>query len=161
MRDGIPQKSGKLAFNAFNQGTSAMVSANAFWSTSTGQFKVPMASDIQDIRFALDSAGFVAHQLFKVKGKQPGIAGIYPWSYEQYVALAADLSPDWWSAPDLACEAELAGNQAEINYRIDATATLHEGRRRLAQLMSSQTHLSHQCSSLKAALCPTTNEALR
>jgi len=32
MRVGLPQRSGKLAFHAFNEGYAALVSANAFWN---------------------------------------------------------------------------------------------------------------------------------
>ena len=131
MRAGIPQKSGKLAFHAFNEGYLTMVSANAFWSTSKQQFVIPEASDIYETPFALDSAGFVAHLLFKQKGRQSGIAGVYPWTYQQYIELAALLRPDWWSQPDMATEDAIAGNQAEIDYRIDATATLLEGTLRI------------------------------
>ncbi|RGE40934.1 hypothetical protein DZC30_19490 [Comamonas testosteroni] len=83
VRVGLPRKPGILAFHAFNEGYKAMVSANAFWNSKTGQFSVPTYSDLYDIPLALDSAGFVAHHLFKLKGKQAGIAGVYPWTYGQ------------------------------------------------------------------------------
>ena len=38
MRVGIPQRGGKLAFHAFEQGYPAMVSANAFWDKSKEAF---------------------------------------------------------------------------------------------------------------------------
>lgn len=143
VRVGIPQKAGKLAFHAFNEGYKAMVSANAFWNVKSAQFAVPTYSDLYDIPFALDSAGFVAHHLFKQKGKQDGIAGVYPWTYGQYVALAADLSPDWWSQPDMCCENEIAANQEEIDYRVNATATLLEGTLRILYAWQDKMAMSH------------------
>ncbi|MBV7542159.1 hypothetical protein KW835_13760 [Acidovorax sp. sic0104] len=127
MRVGIPHKGGKLAFHAFNSGYPAMVSANAFWNPKKGQFVVPEASDLYEVPFALDSAGFVAVSQFQAKGKQAGMAGIYPWTAAQYLELASLLQPDWYSAPDLCCEKEIAGSQAEVDFRINATATLLEG----------------------------------
>jgi len=41
MRVGLPQRSGKLAFHAFNEGYAALVSANAFWNPRSQQFVVP------------------------------------------------------------------------------------------------------------------------
>lgn len=108
MRVGIPHRGGKLAFHAFNEGFPVMVSANAFWDAEKGCFRVPEATDLSELDVALDSAGFTAMKLWKAKGQQPGMAGIFPWSYEQYVELASLLSPSWWSQPDLCCEPEIA-----------------------------------------------------
>jgi hypothetical protein len=78
VRVGIPHSGGRLAFHAFNEGYPAMVSASAFWNRKTGQFRIPRATDLTEIDFALDSAGFSAMKLFQSKGGQSGIAGVYP-----------------------------------------------------------------------------------
>jgi hypothetical protein len=57
IRVGIPHRSGKLAFHAFNEGYAAMVSASAFWNPKTCQFNIPDATDLSEIDFSLDSAG--------------------------------------------------------------------------------------------------------
>lgn len=144
MRIGIPQRSGKLAAHAFNQGYSAMVSANAFWNPKKGAFTVPEATDLYEVPFALDSAGFVAVSLYQAKGRQPGIAGVFPWTFQQYIELAALLRPDWWSQSDLCCESEIAGSQAEVDYRVRATATLLEGTLRI--VYAWQNELAKTCS---------------
>lgn len=125
VRVGLPHRGGKLAFHAFNQGYPAMVSANAFWNG--GAFVLPAASDIEELDFALDSAGYTAMKNWQAKGPQAGIGGVFPWSYAQYIELALLLNPRWWSQPDLCCEPEIARNQGEIDYRIRATATFLEG----------------------------------
>jgi hypothetical protein len=127
VRIGIPHRGGRLAFHAFNHGYPAMVSASAFWSPKTQTFILPEASDVQELDFALDSAGFTAMRLWQAKGTQPGMAGIFPWTYEQYIELAVTVGASWWSQPDLCCEPEIARDQAQIDYRINATATLLEG----------------------------------
>jgi hypothetical protein len=45
---------------------------------------------------------------------------------EQYVELASFSGANWIAQPDLCCEPEVAADQAAIDYRIDATATLLE-----------------------------------
>lgn len=144
MRVGIPHRGGKLAFHAFNEGYPVMVSANAFWDGEKGAFRVPEATDLSELDVALDSAGFTAMNLWKVKGPQKGMAGVFPWTYGQYVELASQLSPSWWSQPDLCCEPEIAGNQETIDYRIDATATLLEGVLRI--VYAWQNELAKTCS---------------
>nr|WP_318289974.1 hypothetical protein [Paraburkholderia sp. BL8N3] len=79
IRVGIPHSGGKLAFHAFNEGFAGMVSASAFWNPKTGRFRIPESTDLTEIDFALDSAGFTAMRLFQSKGRQAGIAGVYPW----------------------------------------------------------------------------------
>src|ERR1700754_243974 len=101
-----------------------MVSASAFWNAKSGRFVIPQATDLTEIDFALDSAGFTAMRAFQAKGHQRGIAGIYPWTMEQYVELASFSGANWIAQPDLCCEPEVAADQAAIDYRIDATATL-------------------------------------
>lgn len=144
MRVGIPHRGGKLAFHAFNEDYPVMVSANAFWDGGKGAFRVPEATDLSEMDVALDSAGFTAMNLWKAKGLQKGMAGVFPWSYAQYVELASQLSPSWWSQPDLCCEPEIAGNQEAIDYRIDATATLLEGVLRI--VYAWQNELAKTCS---------------
>ena len=65
MRVGIPHTSGKLAFHAFNNDYAAMVSAGAFWNPKQEKFRIPDATDLTELAFALDSAGFTAMLLFK------------------------------------------------------------------------------------------------
>jgi len=98
VRVGIPVPSGKLAFHAFKQRYATMVSAQAFWNPRRGAFRVPEASDLYETDFALDSAGFTAVNLWQAKGAQPGMDSVYPWSYLQYLELAAQLRPSWNSA---------------------------------------------------------------
>jgi hypothetical protein len=127
IRVGIPHRGGKLAFHAFNEGYAAMVSASAFWNPKTGRFNIPEATDLSEIDFALDSAGFTAMMLFQAKGLQAGIAGVYPWTMEQYVELASLSGASWIAQPDMCCEPAIAPDQDAIDYRINATATLLEG----------------------------------
>lgn len=144
MRVGIPHKGGRLAFHAFNEGYPVMVSANAFWNSDSQSFNIPVATDLSELDLALDSAGYTAMKLWKEKGAQPGMAKIFPWRYEQYIELAGLLGASWWSQPDLCCEPEIAGSQAEIDYRIDATATLLEGT--LQIVYEWQNELAKTCS---------------
>jgi hypothetical protein len=134
VRVGLPHRGGKLAFHAFNKDYAAMVSANAFWNGKS--FCLPDASDVQELDCALDSAGFTAMKLWQTKGRQPGIAGIYPWTYEQYVEFALAFGATWWSQPDLCCEPEIARNQEEVDFRINATATFLEGTLRIVDRWS-------------------------
>jgi hypothetical protein len=127
IRVGIPHRGGKLALGALNEGYAAMVSANAFFNPKRGQFVVPEYADLSDLDWALDSAGFTAVKLWQTKGTQPGMAGVYPWSYQAYIELAAMLKPTWWSSPDLCCENAVASNKDEVNFRVRATTTLLEG----------------------------------
>lgn len=126
MRVGIPQRGGHLAVHAFHHDYPTMVSANAFWNSAKNQFQFPEFTDLSELDFALDSAGFTAMLQFQKKGCHTGMAGIFPWTAEQYVQLASESGATWWSQPDLCCENEIARNQNEIDFRIDATATLLE-----------------------------------
>lgn len=144
MRVGIPHAGGRLAFHAFNEGHAAMVSANAFWNRRAARFRFPRATDLEEVDFALDSAGFTAMRLWKAKGAQPGMAGVYPWSCAQYVELAALSGASWWAQPDLCCEPEIAGDAEEVDYRIRATATLLEGV--LRTVYAWQNELAKTCS---------------
>ncbi|MCK4118356.1 DUF7221 family queuine tRNA-ribosyltransferase-like protein [Ralstonia nicotianae] len=127
MRVGIPHTGGKLAFHAFKQGYPVMVSANAFWRPQSCAFSFPRATDLTELDFALDSAGFTAMKLWKGRGHQAGMAGVFPWTYAQYIELATLSGASWWSQPDLCVEPEIAADQVDIDYRINATATLLEG----------------------------------
>jgi hypothetical protein len=144
MRIGIPHRGGRLAFHAFERGYPAMVSASAFWNPKAGAFSIPECTNLTEVDFALDSAGFTAMRLWKQKGRQPGMAGVFPWTYAQYIELAALMRPAWWSQPDLCCEPEIATSEAEIDYRIRATATLLEGSLRI--VYAWQNELAKECS---------------
>ncbi|WP_432263371.1 DUF7221 family queuine tRNA-ribosyltransferase-like protein [Cupriavidus sp. TMH.W2] len=144
MRVGIPHKGGKLAFHAFNEGFPVMVSANAFWQPATQSFQFPQATDLSELDFAMDSAGYTAMKMWQAKGTQRGMAGVFPWTYEQYIEFATLCGASWWSQPDLCCEPEIAHNQEEIDFRINATATLLEGVLRV--LYEWQNQLAKTCS---------------
>jgi hypothetical protein len=136
IRVGLPHRGGKLAFHAFHRSYAAMVSANAFWNGI--QFCPPDASDIQELDCALDSAGYTAMQLWKAKGRQAGIGGIFPWTYEQYIEFALTFAPTWWAQPDLCCEPEIARDQSQVDYRVAATATFLEGTLRIVDQWSGE-----------------------
>jgi hypothetical protein len=127
MRVGVPHNGGTLASHAFNEGYDVMVSASAYWRSAQQRFVIPEFSNLWDIDFALDSAGFTAIQRWQAKGTQPGMAGIFPWGYAEYIELANTVGCSWWSQPDLCCEPAVAANQEAIDWRIRATATLLEG----------------------------------
>jgi hypothetical protein len=145
MRVGVPHSGGKLAYHAFESDFNAMVSASAFWNRAKQRFQMPEYTDLSETDFALDSAGFVAVSNWGRKGKQPGMAGIFPWTMSQYVEFATLAGASWWSQPDLCCEAEVAKNPEEVRYRIRATATLLEGV--LQTLYAWQNELAKTCSS--------------
>jgi hypothetical protein len=144
MRVGIPHKGGALSFHAFNESYPVMVSASAFWSPKTNSFAIPEATNLTELDMALDSAGFTAMANWKAKGTQPGMAGIFPWSYGAYIELASMMSPAWYSQPDACCEPEIASSQEEIDYRINVTATLLEGSLRVCYAW--QNELARECS---------------
>ena len=145
MRVGVPHKGGRLAFHAFNEGYPVMVSANAFWNASLNRFQMPKATDLSELDFALDSAGYTAMKLWQTKGTQSGMASIFPWKYEQYVEFASESGAAWWSQPDLCVEPEIAPSQEEIDFRINATATLLEGVLRV--VYAWQNELARTCNS--------------
>lgn len=133
MRTGVPHRGGKLAIHAFESGYPVMVSANAFFNHKTGRFEVPENSPLQDVDVALDSAGFVAMMNFKSKGKQAGVGGIYPWSYEAYLELAFLLRPTFYSSMDLCVEPEATSGGIDTDWRIRATATMLEALLRIIE----------------------------
>lgn len=127
MRVGVPHRGGKLAFHAFERSYPVMVSANAFWDPKALCFKKPWATDLDECDVALDSAGFTAMSLWKAKGKQRGMAGVFPWTYAEYLEFATCFGASWYSQPDLCCEPEIACDREAVDYRVRATATLLEG----------------------------------
>ena len=145
MRIGVPHRGGKLAFHAFENEYPVMVSANAFWDRATRTFKIPEATDLTETDFALDSAGFTAVHRWQTQGTQAGMAGVFPWTCSQYVEFANCIGASWYSQPDLCCEPAVASNDAEIDFRIRATATLLEAV--LQQLFAWQCELAKNTSS--------------
>lgn len=127
MRVGIPHTGGALSFHAFNQDYPVMVSANAFWNKDKKSFRLPQATNLSELDWALDSAGYTAMNLWKQKGRQDGMAGVYPWSYAQYIEFASEAGASWWAQADLCCEPDIASSRDEVDYRVRATATLLEG----------------------------------
>lgn len=103
-----------------------MVSASAFWNARAQRFDIPQATSLSEVDLALDSAGFTAVKLWQSKGKQAGMAGVYPWTCAQYLELVSELGVSWWSAPDLCCEPSVAPHADEVTWRVRATATLLE-----------------------------------
>ncbi|MEX3937499.1 hypothetical protein AB4Y32_38195 [Paraburkholderia phymatum] len=77
-------------------------------------------------------------KLFQSKGQQSGIAGVYPWTMEQFVELVSFSGAAWVAQPDLCCEPELAVDQQAIDYRVNATATLLEGMLRVVYAWQEQ-----------------------
>lgn len=149
MRVGIPHNGGRLAVHAVKEGFPAMVSAAAFWDRKKREFRMPEITPLIDIDFALDSAGFTAIQQFQRHGKQQGMAGIFPWSYEAYLEFANISGCNWYSQADLCCEEGVADDAEAVNYRIRATATLLEGM--LQILYEWQNELARSCNSTVVA----------
>jgi hypothetical protein len=149
MRVGVPHSGGKLAFHAFDSDYPVMVSGSAFWDRQRQKFRMPEATDLSECDFALDSSGFTAISNWGRKGKQRGIAGIYPWTIAEWVEFATQAGASWWAQPDLCCEAEIAANPDEVNYRVRATATMLEGV--LRTLYAWQEELSRTCNSTVVA----------
>ena len=119
VRTSIPEETGTIVGRVFDLQIPILVSASVFWNwlpagqTKTGRFKEPSGrlGDLPDI--ALDSAGFTAQSKW----------GGYPWSWGQYVELAALLRPTWWASMDLCCEPEIAADRSEVGRRIWETTT--------------------------------------
>lgn len=142
MRVGVPHRGGALTFRAFNEDFPVMVSASAFWNARAKRFVIPEATNLNELNWALDSAGYTSMSRWAKLGPQAGMAGVYPWGLGAFMELAALMRPDWWSAPDLCTET--ARDEAEVNRRIDITATLLEGT--LRQLYAWQEQLAGTCS---------------
>jgi hypothetical protein len=126
MRIGVPHSGGSLAAHALESQWPVMVSAAAFWDRDKQKFRVPTATSLEDCDFALDSAGFTAVAGWGRKGRQRGIAGVYPWTVSEFVSFATAMNPRWWAQPDLCCEPEIAPNREVVKYRIEATASILE-----------------------------------
>lgn len=149
MRVGIPHSGGRLAAHAFNEGYAAMVSASAFWNRTKREFRMPEATDLSEIDFALDSAGYTGILNFQRKGQQEGIAGIFPWSFSAYMEFANLSGCNWYSQADLCVEENLARDREAIDFRIRATATLLEAM--LQILYEWQNELARTCNSTVVA----------
>jgi len=149
MRIGVPHRSGSLAYHAFEKDYKVMVSAAAFWLADKQKFHMPEATDLTETDFALDSAGFTAVANWGRKGKQRGMAGVYPWTVSEYLEFASLAGPSWFSQPDLCCEEQVAKNPEEVNYRICATATLLESL--LRTLYAWQDELARTCNATMIA----------
>lgn len=93
MRVGIRHRGGTLAVHASDKGYPAKVSASAFWDPKSGQFKLPGITPLMEVDFALDSAGFTAMKLWKEKGAQAGMAGVFSGG----TASTSSWST-WWAA---------------------------------------------------------------
>lgn len=126
MRVGVPHGGGRLASYAYKCDYPIMVSAAAFFDRKKQKFPEASCSSLWDTDFALDSAGFSAVSTWGRQGKQRGMAGIYPWTLEEYLAFAVGSGARWYSQPDLCTEQEVAKDREEVVYRIQATATLLE-----------------------------------
>ena len=149
MRVGIPHSGGRLAAHAFNENYKAMVSASAFWNKTKREFHMPEATDLSEIDFALDSAGYTGILNFRRNGRQDGIAGVFPWSFAQYMEFANLSGCNWYSQADLCCEPQIAKDREAIEYHVRATATLLEGM--LQILYAWQNELAKSCNSTVVA----------
>lgn len=119
---GVPKSGGALTAHVMNEGIPTMVSAAAFWRN--GAFQSDFTCNLHEVRpLFLDSAGFTAMALWAKKGPQPGFAGVYPWTIDQYLELAVDLAPSLYSQPDACCEAEIASDRDQVEWRMKLTAT--------------------------------------
>lgn len=90
----------------------ALVSANAFFDHGRRRFRRVPPDLFCGVPTALDSAGFVA--MVRYRG--------YPWTLDQYVALAGAYPWSWWAAPDFCCEPQVAADHDEVLHRVRATA---------------------------------------
>ena len=81
VRLGLPKSTGEFPGAAERLEAPVLISANSLWDNGRKQFRIP-GSAIDDLDVALDSAGFVAMNLY----------GSYRWSVEQYVSLAERLN---------------------------------------------------------------------
>jgi hypothetical protein len=149
MRVGIPHSGGRLAAHAFNENFAVMVSASAFWNRTKRKFHMPEATDLSELDFALDSAGYTGILNFQRKGLQNGIAGVFPWDFTAYMEFANLSGCSWYSQADLCVEEKVARDREAIDYRIRATATLLGGM--LQILYEWQNQLARSCNSTVVA----------
>ena len=85
------------------------MSANAFWKD--GKFRAHEVLWDIEVPFALDCGGFTAMKRY----------GGYRWTIWDYVELATELRPLWWSVMDYCCEPEIANNPDEVTPRVRNT----------------------------------------
>ena len=96
-----------------------LVSANALsrwtakrgWREWVGWTTRPLANTVGLASLSLDSAGFTAMARY----------GGYPWSVDDYIALAAAYPFRWWASLDYCVEHEIAGDRDEVLDRISRT----------------------------------------
>jgi hypothetical protein len=112
IRVGIPSCFRRFTRAACEIGAPVLVSANAL--RRNGRFRHPSADLFNGCNVALDSAGFVAMKRY----------GGFPWSVEEYVALAAAHPWSWWASMDLCCEPEVAAGSEEVRRRQAETTRL-------------------------------------
>lgn len=110
---------------------------------------MPEATDLSEVDFALDSAGYTGILNFRRNGRQEGIAGVFPWSFSQYMEFANLSGCSWYSQADLCCEKNIANDRQAIEYHVRATATLLEGM--LQILYAWQNELARTCNSTVVA----------
>jgi len=129
VRVGVPHRGGRLPIACWRRGYPVMVSAAAFWDRKKRRMLIPTVTPLWDCDVVLDSAGFTAMQGFaRRETPTQGIAGIYPWTLEDYLVLASSLGGclSWYAQPDFCCEPEIASDQETRTWRVRATATLLE-----------------------------------
>lgn len=120
IRVGLPLVGGALPAAARSLGAAVLVSANALaryrgrgLERTFSDFRTD-CPDLDGLDVALDSAGFVAHAHY----------GAFPWTVEQYVALAASRRWAWWAQMDACCEAEIAADRGTVRLRQAETIRL-------------------------------------
>lgn len=120
VRLGLPLVGGALPAAARELGAAVLVSANAL-ARYRGEGKARTfagfrleASDLDGMDVALDSAGFVAHALYRG----------FPWKVADYIALAGSRPWAWWAQMDACCEAEIAANRGTVRLRQAETIRL-------------------------------------
>ena len=109
---GIPHGADAFIKTAHQLDSPVLVSANALWNERNQRFQNFDKLAGLDVPIALDCGGFVAMARY----------GRYRWSIQDYVWLATEMRPAWWSAMDYCCEPEIAKNRAEVKTRVHRTA---------------------------------------
>lgn len=109
---GIPHGADAFINTAHRLDCPVLVSANSLWNEKKQRFQNFDKIAGLDVPVALDCGGFVAMARY----------GRYRWSIEDYVWLATEMRPLWWSAMDYCCEPEIAKNRKEVETRVHRTA---------------------------------------
>ncbi len=125
LRLGLPLVGGALPSSARKLGASVLVSANALARYDGDRYFRSFRTacpDLDGMDVAIDSAGFVAWAHY----------GDFPWTVEQYVALAASRPWAWWASMDACCEPEVAGSRDVVRLRQSETIRLLAECRRVA-----------------------------